>query len=61
MMGAALRCTSVLVFAAGVLLELGRVVPAAGLALVLGFCVAAYTWFLASAVTAPEASRRRRR
>ena len=60
-MDAVLRLGSVLLFAAGVAAETARVIPAAGLALVLGACLGAYVWFLAIARRQMEPSQRRRR
>jgi hypothetical protein len=60
-MDAVLRLTGVLVLAAGITAEVARTIPAAGLALVLGTCLAIYFWFLATARRQMEPSQRRRR
>jgi len=57
---AALRLGGVLLLAAGVAAEVARVIPAAGLALVLGACLGAYVWFLAVARRHASPPQRRR-
>jgi len=59
-MDAILRLTALLALAAGVAGEAARVIPAAGLALVLGASFCFYLWFLAIARRRPEPLRRRR-
>jgi len=59
-MGAVLRLVGVLLFAAGITAEAMRVIPATGLALVLGTCLAVYFWFLATARRQMEQPQRRR-
>ena len=60
-MDAVLRLVGVVLLAAGVTAEAARVIPAAGLALVLGTCLAVYFWFLAAARRQMQPSQRRRR
>ena len=60
-MDAVLRLVGVLVLAAGITAEVSGTIPAAGLALVLGTCLAIYFWFLATARRQMEPSQRRRR
>ena len=60
-MDAVLRLIGVLVLAAGVTAEAAQVIPAAGLALVLGTCLAIYFWFLATARRQLEQAQRRGR
>lgn len=59
-MNVLLRCTALLMLALGFTAELRHVLPATGVALVLGGCLAAYLWFLALARRQLEASQRRR-
>ncbi len=59
-MDAVLRVAGVLVLAAGITAEVARTIPAAGLALVLGTCLAVYFWFLATARRQIGPSQRRR-
>ena len=59
-MDAVLRLIGVLMLAAGVAAEAVQVIPAAGLALVLGTCLAVYFWFLATARRQMEQPQRRR-
>jgi hypothetical protein len=53
-MEAMLRCAGVALLLAGVLAEVERTIPAPGIAIVLGVCLGAYTWFLASTRRANE-------
>ena len=59
-MNTILRCTALVMLALGFTVEVRRLVPATGVALVLGGCLAAYLWFLALARRQFEASQRRR-
>jgi membrane protein DedA with SNARE-associated domain len=60
-MDAVLRLGGVLLLAGGVAAEAGQVIPATGLALVLGACLGAYLWFLAIARRQMEPPQGRRR
>lgn len=60
-MDALLRLLGVVILAAGITAEVARTIPAAGLALVLGTCLAIYFWFLAIARRQMEPSQRRKR
>jgi drug/metabolite transporter (DMT)-like permease len=57
----ALCLAGVLALAAGITAEATGTIPATGLALVLGTCVAMYLWFLAIARRHNEPSQRRMR
>jgi hypothetical protein len=59
-MDAVLRLAGLLVLAAGIVAEMAKTIPAAGLALVLGVSLAVYLWFLSIARRQMTPSQRRR-
>jgi hypothetical protein len=59
-MNTVLRCAALVLLALGFAIEARHVLPATGVAVVLGSCLAAYLWFLALARRQLEASQRRR-
>ncbi|MGE5235955.1 MAG: hypothetical protein ACM3O7_06385 [Acidobacteriota bacterium] len=60
-MSVVLRVVAVLLLAGGVVAEVSGVVSAPGVALILGLCLATYTWFLATARCAPRPPQGRTR